>query len=97
MITSDFEHFINLNPKSPEYLSLFIDEKLKKGIKGLKDDEIDKILNKAMVMFRYPFFLIIKLKLLRIQCFLYVKIFLGSLMKKMYSNDIIKIILPNVF
>ena len=58
MITSDFEHFINLNPKSPEYLSLFIDEKLKKGIKGLKDDEIDKILNKAMVMFRYPFFII---------------------------------------
>ena len=56
MITSDFEHFINLNPKSPEYLSLFIDEKLKKGIKGLKDDEIDKILNKAMVMFRYSFF-----------------------------------------
>jgi len=53
MITSDFEHFINLNPKSPEYLSLFIDEKLKKGIKGLKDDEIDKILNKAMVMFRF--------------------------------------------
>ena len=53
MITSDFEYFINLNPKSPEYLSLFIDEKLKKGIKGLKDDEIDKILNKAMVMFRY--------------------------------------------
>lgn len=53
MITSDFEHFINLNSKSPEYLSLFIDEKLKKGIKGLKDSEIDDILNKAMVMFRY--------------------------------------------
>ena len=52
MITSDFEHFINLNSKSPEYLSLFIDEKLKKGIKGLKDSEIDDILNKAMVMFR---------------------------------------------
>ena len=65
MITSDFEHFINLNPKSPEYLSLFIDEKLKKGIKGLKDDEIDKILNKAMVMFRYPFFIIFQQKLLR--------------------------------
>lgn len=52
MITSDFEYFINLNPKSPEYLSLFIDEKLKKGIKGLKDHEIDEVLNKAMVMFR---------------------------------------------
>jgi len=53
MITSDFEHFINLNSKSPEYLSLFIDEKLKKGIKGLKDSEIDDILNKAMIMFRF--------------------------------------------
>lgn len=53
MITSDFEYFINLNPKSPEYLSLFIDEKLKKGIKGLKDEEIDAVLDKAMVMFRF--------------------------------------------
>lgn len=35
MISSDFEHFLNLNPKSPEYLSLFIDDKLKKGGKGV--------------------------------------------------------------
>lgn len=34
-ISSDFEHFINLNPKSPEYLSLFIDDKLRKGVKGV--------------------------------------------------------------
>jgi len=27
----DFEHFINANQRSPEYLSLFIDEKLKHG------------------------------------------------------------------
>jgi cullin 3 len=26
MISKDFEYFINLNPKSPEYLSLFIDQ-----------------------------------------------------------------------
>lgn len=37
MIASDFEHFLNLNPKSPEYLSLFIDDKLKKGVKGVSD------------------------------------------------------------
>ncbi|CAG2058466.1 unnamed protein product [Timema podura] len=36
MIASDFEHFLNLNPKSPEYLSLFIDDKLKKGVKGMR-------------------------------------------------------------
>jgi len=35
MISSDFEHFINLNMKSPEYLSLFIDDRLKKGVKGV--------------------------------------------------------------
>ena len=35
MISSDFEYFINLNLKSPEYLSLFIDDKLKKGVKGV--------------------------------------------------------------
>lgn len=35
MISSHFEDFINLNPKSPEYLSLFIDDKLKKGVKGM--------------------------------------------------------------
>ena len=37
MISSDFEHFINLNQKSPEYLSLFIDDKLKKGVKGVSN------------------------------------------------------------
>lgn len=36
MIASDFEYFLNLNPKSPEYLSLFIDDKLKKGVKGVR-------------------------------------------------------------
>lgn len=35
MISGGFEYFINLNPKSPEYLSLFIDDKLKKGVKGV--------------------------------------------------------------
>lgn len=35
MISSDFEFFLNLNAKSPEYLSLFIDDKLKKGCKGV--------------------------------------------------------------
>ena len=36
IISSDFEFFINLNTKSPEYLSLFIDDKLKKGVKGVR-------------------------------------------------------------
>lgn len=53
MIASDFEYFLNLNPKSPEYLSLFIDDKLKKGVKGMTEQEIEQVLDKTMVLFRY--------------------------------------------
>ncbi|XP_046362624.1 cullin-3-A-like [Haliotis rufescens] len=53
MISSDFEYFINLNSKSPEYLSLFIDDKLKKGVKGMTEQEIENVLDKSMVLFRY--------------------------------------------
>ncbi|XP_074104942.1 cullin 3 [Cotesia typhae] len=53
MMVSDFEHFLNLNPKSPEYLSLFIDDKLKKGVKGMSEQEIEGILDKTMVLFRF--------------------------------------------
>ncbi|KAG8228590.1 hypothetical protein J437_LFUL009295 [Ladona fulva] len=53
MIASDFEHFLNLNPKSPEYLSLFIDDKLKKGVKGMTEQEIECVLDKTMVLFRF--------------------------------------------
>ncbi|KAH3808321.1 hypothetical protein DPMN_136674 [Dreissena polymorpha] len=52
-ISSDFEHFINLNSKSPEYLSLFIDDKLKKGVKGMTEQEIETVLDKSMVLFRF--------------------------------------------
>lgn len=40
VISADFEHFLNLNNKSPEYLSLFIDDKLKKGGKGVSISQI---------------------------------------------------------
>jgi len=30
-----FEGFINTNPKAPEFISLFIDESLKKGVKDV--------------------------------------------------------------
>ncbi|CAF1635370.1 unnamed protein product, partial [Adineta ricciae] len=74
-INSDFEYFINLNQRSPEYLSLFIDDKLKKGgkevnrisghsdqmnlstvlfsLKQLGDQEVEIVLDKAMMLFRY--------------------------------------------
>lgn len=53
MISSDFEYFINQNSKSPEYLSLFIDDKLKKGVKGMSEQEIETVLDKSMVLFRF--------------------------------------------
>ncbi|CAH1781618.1 unnamed protein product [Owenia fusiformis] len=53
MISGDFEYFINLNTKSPEYLSLFIDDKLKKGVKGMTEQEIENVLDKSMVLFRF--------------------------------------------
>uniref|UniRef100_A0A8C5E8R9 Cullin-3-like n=1 Tax=Gouania willdenowi TaxID=441366 RepID=A0A8C5E8R9_GOUWI len=51
-ITSDFEYIINLHSCSPEYLSLFIDDKLKKGVKSLTEQEVESILDKAMTLFR---------------------------------------------
>ncbi|KAF9519697.1 hypothetical protein BS47DRAFT_1370678 [Hydnum rufescens UP504] len=48
-----FEWFINLNPKAPEYISLFIDENLKKGLKGKTDDEVDNVLDKTTTVFRF--------------------------------------------
>ncbi|KAH9632708.1 hypothetical protein HF086_013080 [Spodoptera exigua] len=53
MIASDFEYFLNLNSKSPEFLSLFIDGKLKKGEKGMSEQEIEAVLDKTMVLFRF--------------------------------------------
>ncbi|KPJ15119.1 Cullin-3-B [Papilio machaon] len=53
MIAADFEYFLNLNNKSPEFLSLFIDGKLKKGEKGMSEQEIEAVLDKTMVLFRF--------------------------------------------
>ncbi|GLC32977.1 Cullin-3A [Pleodorina starrii] len=48
-----FEHFVNLNPRSPEFISLFIDDKLRRGIKGLSDTDVEGVLDKVMALFRY--------------------------------------------
>ncbi|XP_077371254.1 cullin-3-B-like isoform X2 [Festucalex cinctus] len=52
-IAGDFEYFLNLNSRSPEYLSLFIDDKLKKGVRGLTEQEVELILDRTMVLFRF--------------------------------------------
>ncbi|KNG50529.1 cullin-domain-containing protein [Stemphylium lycopersici] len=53
--TRSFTEFINSPtfPRSSEYISLFIDENMKKGIKGKNEAEIDAVLEKAIVLLRY--------------------------------------------
>jgi len=48
-----FESFINAHPRSAEFLSLFIDEKLRKGLKGATEEEVEETLRKVMVLFRF--------------------------------------------
>lgn len=42
-----------MNDKAPEFISLFIDEHLRKGLKGKTDAEIELVLTKTIVVFRY--------------------------------------------
>ncbi|KAI4605051.1 hypothetical protein J4E80_010734 [Alternaria sp. BMP 0032] len=53
--TASFSDFINsvTFPRSSEYISLFIDENMKKGIKGKTEAEIDAVLEKAIILLRY--------------------------------------------
>ncbi|PSC70166.1 cullin 3 [Micractinium conductrix] len=52
-LNSAFEHFLNLSPRSPEYISLFMDDKLRKGLKGMSEDDIEVVLDKGIMLFRY--------------------------------------------
>ncbi|KAJ5102650.1 hypothetical protein N7532_003179 [Penicillium argentinense] len=52
-IMASFADFININPRSSEYLSLFFDENLRKGIKDKTDTEIDTLLDNGITMLRY--------------------------------------------
>ncbi|EED22069.1 SCF ubiquitin ligase subunit CulC, putative [Talaromyces stipitatus ATCC 10500] len=51
--TNSFSDFINSNNRSSEYLSLFFDENLKKGIKGKTDAEVDSLLENGITLLRY--------------------------------------------
>ncbi|GBF91645.1 hypothetical protein Rsub_03949 [Raphidocelis subcapitata] len=48
-----FEAFVNLSPRAPEYISLFIDDRLRKGLKGASDADVEAVLDKTMALFRY--------------------------------------------
>ncbi|KAL4911085.1 hypothetical protein BDW74DRAFT_172536 [Aspergillus multicolor] len=53
VITSSFSNFINSTPRSSEFLSLFFDENLKKGIKGKTENEVDSLLENGITLLRY--------------------------------------------
>merc|ERR1712060_704421 len=48
-----FEHFVNQNQRSAEYISLFVDEHMRKGVRTTSDEEVDALLDKVVMLFRY--------------------------------------------
>ncbi|RKO86954.1 Cullin [Blyttiomyces helicus] len=50
---SALEIAVNQNSRAPEFVSLFIDENLRKGIKGKTEEEIDSLLDKTITFFRF--------------------------------------------
>ena len=52
-LTKSFSEFINIFNRSSEYVSLFIDDALKRGIRGKTEAEIDAVLEKAITLIRY--------------------------------------------
>lgn len=51
--TQSFTKFINISDRSSEYLSLFFDENMKKGIKGKTEAEVDRVLDDGIILLRY--------------------------------------------
>lgn len=52
-IDEGFSSFINANKRSAEFISLFIDDKLKKGLKGKTEEEIEEQLDKTIALYRH--------------------------------------------
>ncbi|MCJ1479921.1 Cullin-3 [Schaereria dolodes] len=52
-LSRSFTDFINAFERSSEYLSLFFDENMKKGIKGKTENEVDSLLDRGITLLRY--------------------------------------------
>ncbi|KAH9909269.1 putative cullulin 3 [Xylariomycetidae sp. FL2044] len=52
-MNKSFTTFINAFSRSSEFVSLFIDENLKRGIKGKTEAEVDVVLDKAITLVRF--------------------------------------------
>ncbi|ETN39534.1 uncharacterized protein HMPREF1541_05760 [Cyphellophora europaea CBS 101466] len=48
-----FQDFIAANDRSPEHVSLFLDEYLKRGIKDKSEAEVDAVLDKGILLLQY--------------------------------------------
>lgn len=48
-----FQDFIASNDRSPEHVSLFLDEYLKRGIKDKSEAEVDAVLDKGILLLQY--------------------------------------------
>ncbi|KAI1634963.1 putative cullulin 3 [Biscogniauxia mediterranea] len=52
-LTKSFADFVNSFDRGAEFVSLFIDDNLKRGIKGKTEAEVDIVLDKAITLLRY--------------------------------------------
>lgn len=52
-LTRSFTESINVFQRSSEFISLFLDENMKKGLKDKTEAEVDQVLEKAIVLLRY--------------------------------------------
>mmetsp|Transcript_2777 Transcript_2777/g.6446 ORF Transcript_2777/g.6446 Transcript_2777/m.6446 type:complete len:722 (+) Transcript_2777:364-2529(+) len=52
-LKESLEHFINLDSRAARYLSLYLDEMMRKGLKGKSPEEREKLLNDVISIFRY--------------------------------------------
>ncbi|KAI8631975.1 Cullin-domain-containing protein [Xylariaceae sp. FL1651] len=52
-LTRSFSGFINRFDRASEFVSLFIDDNLKRGLKGKTEAEVDVVLDKAITLLKY--------------------------------------------
>ncbi|KAK8762567.1 hypothetical protein V5799_026169 [Amblyomma americanum] len=52
-MNADFEYILSLSSKSAEYVAIFADDMLRKGIRGMTQQEIEQVLDKIVAVFRF--------------------------------------------
>ncbi|KAF5950593.1 hypothetical protein HYC85_012586 [Camellia sinensis] len=52
-LNSSFQYFINLNPQSLEFISLFVDDKLRKGLERVSEEDLEIVLDEVMKLLLY--------------------------------------------